>query len=51
MYPAGTSGYIAKDDKGKISVQECSLQPIVYIDQLLGKKIEKLLEIAKEIIV
>ena len=39
------SGYIAKDDKGEISVQESSLQPLVYMDRLLGGKIEKLPEI------
>lgn len=39
------SGYVAKDSEGKIAVQECSLQPMVYMDRLLGGKIEKLPEI------
>lgn len=39
------SGYIAKDEKGEISVQESSLQPLVYMDRLFGGKIEKIPEI------
>lgn len=36
------SGYIAKDKDGAISVQECSLQPMVYLDRLTGGRLEKL---------
>ena len=43
------SGYIAKDEKGEIEVQESSLQPLVYMDRLLGGKIEKLPELMKNI--
>ena len=43
------AGYIAKDDKGEIEVQESSLQPLVYMDRLLGGKIEKLPELMKNI--
>lgn len=39
------AGYIAKDADGKLEVQESSLQPIVYMDRLMGGKIEKLPEI------
>ena len=42
------SGYIAKDDKGEIEVQECSLQPLVYMDRLMGGKIEKLPELMQK---
>ena len=30
------------DDKGEIAVQECSVQPMVYLDRLCGGQIEKL---------
>ena len=43
------SGYIAKDEKGEIEVQGSSLQPLVYMDRLLGGKIEKLPELMKNI--
>lgn len=36
------AGYVAKDAQGAISVQECSLQPMVYLDRLMGGGIEKL---------
>ena len=42
------AGYVAKDAKGEISVQECSVQPMVYLDRLLGGKIEKLPEMVKK---
>ena len=42
------SGYIAKDEKGEIEVQECSLQPLVYMDRLMGGKIEKLTELMQK---
>lgn len=41
------AGYIAKDKNGEISVQECSLQPMVYLDRLTGGKLEKLPELLK----
>lgn len=43
------SGYIAKDEKGEISVQECSLQPLVYMDRLMGGKLEKLPELLEKL--
>ena len=44
LYKAG----IAKaDNSGALSVQESSLQPMVYIDRLTGGKIEKLPELIK----
>lgn len=39
------AGYIAKDDNGEIEVQECSLQPLVYMDRLFGGRLEKIPEI------
>jgi len=36
------AGIVAVDDKGEISVQECSLQPMVYIDRLCGGNIQQL---------
>ena len=35
------------DDKGEIAVQECSVQPMVYLDRLCGGQIEKLPEAIK----
>ena len=43
------AGYIAKDENGEISVQESSLQPLVYMDRLLGGKIEKLPEMMQKL--
>ncbi len=43
------SGYIAKDEKGEIDVQESTLQPVVYLDRLTGGKIEKLPELMKDL--
>lgn len=43
------SGYIAKDQNGELEVQESSLQPMVYLDRLLGGKIEKLPELIQKI--
>lgn len=36
------AGIVAVDDVGEIAVQECSVQPMVYIDRLCGGQIEKL---------
>ena len=36
------AGYIAKDKDGAISVQESTLQPMVYLDRLTGGRLEKL---------
>ena len=36
------AGYIAKDADGAVSVQESTLQPMVYLDRLTGGKLEKL---------
>ena len=36
------AGIVAVDDQGEISVQECSLQPMVYIDRLCGGNIQQL---------
>lgn len=36
------AGIVAVDDKGEISVQDCSLQPMVYIDRLCGGNIQQL---------
>ena len=36
------AGIVAVDNAGEIAVQECSVQPMVYIDRLCGGKIEKL---------
>lgn len=41
------AGYIAQDSKGEISVQECSLQPMVYLDRLTGGKIDRLPEMVQ----
>ena len=35
------------DDNGEIAVQECSVQPMVYLDRLCGGQIEKLPEAIK----
>ena len=43
------SGYIAKDEKGEIEVQESSLQPLVYMDRLMGGKLEKLPELLEKL--
>ena len=43
------AGYIAKDEKGEIEVKESSLQPLVYMDRLLGGKIEKLPEMMQKL--
>ena len=39
------AGYVNKNPDGSISVYECSIQPMVYIDRLTGNQIEKLPEI------
>ena len=36
------AGIVKVDAKGEIAVQECSVQPMVYIDRLCGGQIEKL---------
>lgn len=36
------AGIVKVDDKGEIAVQECSVQPMVYLDRLCGGQIEKL---------
>lgn len=36
------AGIVAVDDAGEIAVQECSVQPMVYLDRLCGGQIEKL---------
>ena len=41
------SGYVTKDASGKIAVQECSIQPMVYLDRLTNGKLEKLPDIIK----
>ena len=41
------AGIVKVDAKGEIAVQECSVQPMVYIDRLCGGQIEKLSEAIK----
>ena len=41
------AGIVKVDDKGEIAVQECSVQPMVYLDRLCGGKIEQLAEAIK----
>ena len=42
-------GVVAVDDAGEIAVQECSVQPMVYLDRLCGGQIEKLPEAINEL--
>lgn len=41
------AGVVKVDAKGEIAVQECSVQPMVYIDRLCGGQIEKLPAVIK----
>lgn len=41
------AGIVKVDAKGEIAVQECSVQPMVYLDRLCSGKIEKLPEALK----
>lgn len=41
------AGVVKVDAKGEIAVQECSVQPMVYLDRLCGGQIEKLPEAIK----
>lgn len=41
------AGIVKVDAKGEIAVQECSVQPMVYLDRLCGGQIEKLPEAFK----
>ena len=41
------AGIVKVDAKGEIAVQECSVQPMVYLDRLCGGQIEKLPEAIK----
>ena len=41
------AGIVKVDSKGEIAVQECSVQPMVYLDRLCGGKIEQLPEAIK----
>lgn len=42
------AGFVAQNEKGELNVQESSLQPMVYLDRLLGGKLEKLPELLAE---
>lgn len=41
------AGVVMVDGQGEISVQECSLQPMIYLDRLCGGHLEKLPEAIK----
>lgn len=43
------NGIISTDEKGEIAVQECSLQPMVYLDRLVNGKIEKLPDLMRKL--
>ena len=43
------AGVVKVDDKGEISVHECSIQPMGYLDRLCGGKIEQLPELVNQL--
>ena len=43
------AGIVKVDAKGEISVQESSVQPMVYLDRLCGGKIEELSDMVKQL--
>lgn len=43
------AGVVKVDAKGEISVHECSIQPMVYLDRLCGGKIEQLPELVNQL--
>ena len=43
------AGVVKVDAKGEISVHECSIQPMVYLDRLCGGKIEELPELVNQL--
>ena len=43
------AGIVQVDEKGEITVQESSVQPMVYLDRLCGGKIEQLPKAVKQL--